>query len=104
MLKVPAIHYAGQNVPKPAIWDPMLNNMTGGWSSEGCHLKNYYSNLIFFHCNRLGYYGLLQDKSYYSADGKRQVLANYFVDLILFVLTLLHTSFLKNEFLIRKPG
>ncbi|KAG5319021.1 AGRA3 protein, partial [Pseudoatta argentina] len=68
MLKAPLYHYNGKR-PRPVIWDETLNNV-GGWTSDGCHLINLLSNgLIVFHCDRLGYYGLLQDISYFDMDG-----------------------------------
>ncbi|XP_058797797.1 adhesion G protein-coupled receptor A3 isoform X2 [Phymastichus coffea] len=69
MLKVPLIPFANSK-PIPVVWDSSLNNETGGWSNEGCHLSNFINNLIIFHCDRLGYYGLLQDKSFIAEDGK----------------------------------
>ena len=65
-MKAPLIHYSK---PVPVVWDSSLNNNTGGWSKDGCQLSNYINNLIIFNCNRLGYYGLLQDKSFLDGDG-----------------------------------
>lgn len=65
MLKAPLYHYAGSR-PKPVVWDPSLNE-TGAWTSDGCRLSHLYNNLIVFQCNRLGYYGLLQDTSFFAA-------------------------------------
>ncbi|XP_072742935.1 adhesion G protein-coupled receptor A3 [Anoplolepis gracilipes] len=67
MLKAPLYHYNGRR-PKPVVWDETLNN-TGGWTSEGCRLTNLVNNLIVFHCNRLGYYGLLQEVSHLDMNG-----------------------------------
>ena len=65
-LKAPRYFYIG-NRPKPVVWDEKLND-TGGWTSEGCHLQNLLNNLVVFRCNRLGYYGLLEDTSYLDQD------------------------------------
>lgn len=77
MLRAPLIHHASSK-PVPVVWDSSLNNQTGGWTSDGCHLlSNYINNLIIFHCDRLGYYGLLQDKSFLDMDGKTYVYCIY---------------------------
>ncbi|XP_024893349.1 adhesion G protein-coupled receptor A3 isoform X1 [Temnothorax curvispinosus] len=67
MLKAPLYHYNGKR-PRPVVWDETLNNV-GGWTSDGCHLTNLLNNLIVFHCDRLGYYGLLQEVSHLDMDG-----------------------------------
>ncbi|KAL6263919.1 hypothetical protein P5V15_004000 [Pogonomyrmex californicus] len=67
MLKAPLYHYNGKR-PRPVVWDETLNNV-GAWTSDGCHLTNLLNNLIVFHCNRLGYYGLLQEVSHLDKDG-----------------------------------
>ncbi|XP_024943552.1 adhesion G protein-coupled receptor A3 isoform X2 [Cephus cinctus] len=67
MLKAPLYHYAGSKL-KPVVWDTKFNE-SGGWTSDGCQLSNLVNNLIVFHCNRLGYYGLLQDTSYLNEEG-----------------------------------
>ena len=69
MLKVPLYYYAGKKL-LPVVWDETLNK-SGGWTSDGCHLRNVLNNLIVFHCNRLGYYGLLQDTSSFDYDDNR---------------------------------
>lgn len=69
MLKAPLYHYNGKR-PRPVVWDETLNNV-GGWTSDGCHLTNLLNNLIVFHCDRLGYYGLLQEVSHLDMDGNR---------------------------------
>ncbi|XP_011694284.1 PREDICTED: probable G-protein coupled receptor 125 [Wasmannia auropunctata] len=61
MLKTPLYHYNGKK-PKPVVWDETLNG--GAWTSDGCYLTNLLNNLIVFHCDRLGYYGLLQEVSH----------------------------------------
>ncbi|XP_043470332.1 adhesion G protein-coupled receptor A3 isoform X2 [Leptopilina heterotoma] len=66
MLKTPLHHYNSKLIP--VIWDSTTNG-TGKWSSDGCELLNLINNLIVFHCNRLGYYGLLQDVSYLDKEG-----------------------------------
>ncbi|XP_076637008.1 remoulade isoform X2 [Colletes latitarsis] len=67
MLRAPLYYYAGKRL-LPVVWDETLNK-SGGWTSNGCYLRNMLNNLIVFHCNRLGYYGLLQDTSYLDQDG-----------------------------------
>ncbi|XP_014474409.1 PREDICTED: adhesion G protein-coupled receptor A3 [Dinoponera quadriceps] len=67
MLKAPLYHYNGRR-PQPVVWDETLNNV-GGWTSDGCHLTNLLNNLIVFHCDRLGYYGLLQEVSHLDMNG-----------------------------------
>ncbi|XP_076245480.1 remoulade [Calliopsis andreniformis] len=67
MLRAPLYYYAGHKL-LPVVWDETLNK-SGGWTNDGCHLRNVINNLIIFHCNRLGYYGLLQDISYLNQDG-----------------------------------
>lgn len=69
MLKAPLYHYNGKR-PKPVVWDETLNSV-GAWTSDGCHLINLLNNLIVFHCDRLGYYGLLQEVSHLDMDGNR---------------------------------
>ncbi|XP_076677728.1 remoulade isoform X4 [Andrena cerasifolii] len=62
MLRAPLYYYAGKKL-LPVVWDETLDK-SGGWTNDGCRLRNVINNLIVFHCNRLGYYGLLQDTSY----------------------------------------
>lgn len=50
--------------PRPVWWDPELNNGSGGWSFQGCHFSQLQQGLLVFACNRLGYYGLLQNSRY----------------------------------------
>lgn len=70
MLKAPLMYYSTSK-PVPVVWEPTLNNNTGGWSNRGCYLSNLFiNNFIIFNCDRLGYYGLLQDVSFLSEDGK----------------------------------
>ncbi|XP_017878291.1 adhesion G protein-coupled receptor A3 isoform X2 [Ceratina calcarata] len=67
MLKVPFYHYTGRKL-LPVVWDETLNE-SGGWTSDGCYIRNVLSNLIIFHCDRLGYYALLQDTSLFDQNG-----------------------------------
>ncbi|XP_012248324.1 adhesion G protein-coupled receptor A3 isoform X2 [Bombus impatiens] len=67
MLKAPLYYYAGKKL-LPVVWDETLNK-SGGWTNDGCYLRNVLNNLIVFHCNRLGYYGLLQDTSTFDYNG-----------------------------------
>ncbi|XP_015126373.1 adhesion G protein-coupled receptor A3 [Diachasma alloeum] len=62
MLKMPRSYHLGIR-PRPAVWD-MKFNSSGQWSTKGCQLSNLVNNLVIFHCDRLGYYGLLEDTSY----------------------------------------
>ncbi|XP_020288378.1 adhesion G protein-coupled receptor A3 isoform X2 [Pseudomyrmex gracilis] len=66
MLRTPLYHY-NRKRPKPVVWDETYNNV-GGWSSDGCYLTNLLNNLIVFHCNRLGYYGLQQEVSHLDGN------------------------------------
>lgn len=50
--------------PRPVWWDPELNAGAGGWSLQGCHFSQLQQGLLVFACNRLGYYGLLQNVNY----------------------------------------
>lgn len=50
--------------PRPVWWDPEMNAGTGGWSLQGCHFSQLQQGLLVFACNRLGYYGLLQNVRY----------------------------------------
>ncbi|XP_026827349.1 adhesion G protein-coupled receptor A3 isoform X2 [Ooceraea biroi] len=67
MLKAPLYHYNGKR-PRPVVWDDTLNSV-GAWTSDGCRLTNLLNNLIVFHCDRLGYYGLLQEVSHLDTNG-----------------------------------
>ncbi|XP_078036263.1 remoulade isoform X2 [Augochlora pura] len=62
MLRIPTYYYSAKRL-QPMVWDETLDK-SGGWTSDGCHLRSELNNLILFHCNRLGYYGLLQDISF----------------------------------------
>ncbi|XP_076297775.1 remoulade [Lasioglossum baleicum] len=62
MLRIPTYYYTGKRL-QPMVWDETLDK-SGGWTSDGCYLRSELNNFILFHCNRLGYYGLLQDISY----------------------------------------
>ncbi|XP_011304096.1 probable G-protein coupled receptor 125 [Fopius arisanus] len=64
MLKMPRSYHLGIR-PRPVVWD-LKSNVSGEWSTDGCQLSNLINNLIVFHCNRLGYYGLLEDTSYFD--------------------------------------
>ncbi|XP_039304608.1 adhesion G protein-coupled receptor A3 isoform X2 [Solenopsis invicta] len=75
MLKAPLYHYNGKR-PRPVVWDETLNNV-GAWTSDGCHLTNLLNNLIVFHCDRLGYYGLLQDVSHLDMNGLHRAKFRY---------------------------
>jgi len=79
------------------VWDETSNNV-GTWTSDGCHLTNLLNNLIVFHCDRLGYYGLLQEVSYLDMNGNRYEAfledVYFFSDFFLIViLLLLHLTF-----------
>ncbi|XP_015431913.1 PREDICTED: adhesion G protein-coupled receptor A3 [Dufourea novaeangliae] len=75
MLKAPLYSYA-TNKLQPMVWDETLNK-SGGWTSDGCYLRNVLNNLVVFHCNRLGYYGLLQD-TFYLDHGDSSIIAAKF--------------------------
>ncbi|KAL0269452.1 UNVERIFIED_CONTAM: hypothetical protein PYX00_007178 [Menopon gallinae] len=59
MLRPAAISYT--TLPTPVWWDQSLNNGSGKWSQEGCHPSHFTQGLLAFYCDRLGYFGLLQD-------------------------------------------
>ncbi|XP_034944600.1 adhesion G protein-coupled receptor A3 [Chelonus insularis] len=61
MLKVS--HYHMATPPVPMIWEEKMNE-SGRWTPDGCRLTNLINNIVVFHCDRLGYYGLLEDTSY----------------------------------------
>lgn len=77
MLRLPLYYYTGKKL-LPVVWDETLNE-SGGWTSEGCYLRNVLNNLIIFHCNRLGYYGLLQDISSLDPNGNRYVFNKFYI-------------------------
>lgn len=52
------------SAPRPVWWNPELNNGLGGWSLDGCQPQQYLNGLLVFTCDRLGYYGLLQNTNY----------------------------------------
>lgn len=56
--------------PKPAWWNPHMNEGAGGWSTKGCQLSHLLHGLLVFQCDRLGYFGLLQktDNAYDAMD------------------------------------
>ncbi|GAB6024945.1 hypothetical protein CHUAL_010046 [Chamberlinius hualienensis] len=54
----------------PALWSQTANGGFGEWSSKGCKLRNMYGNLVAFQCDRLGYYGILQDAQKWANNGK----------------------------------
>ncbi|XP_057333218.1 adhesion G protein-coupled receptor A3 [Microplitis mediator] len=63
--------------PIPVIWSSEISVNGSRWTREGCHFANFINNLVVFHCNRLGYYGLLEDLSYRSATNKTGALFRY---------------------------
>ncbi|XP_048511480.1 adhesion G protein-coupled receptor A3 isoform X1 [Athalia rosae] len=71
-LKAPQYHYSGSR-PRPVVWD---FGDPRGWTSDGCYLSQLVNNLIVFHCDRLGYYGLLQDSSFLK-DNERMARAKF---------------------------
>lgn len=73
------------------VWDETLNN--GAWTSDGCHLTNLLNNLIVFHCNRLGYYGLLQEVSHMDGNRYEAFLYVYWVFFLIVILLLLSVIF-----------
>lgn len=63
MLRAAPFHH-DMSAPRPVWWDPELNDGNGGWSFQGCHFSQLLHGLLVFACNRLGYYGLLQNVKY----------------------------------------
>ncbi|KAF7997869.1 hypothetical protein HCN44_009267 [Aphidius gifuensis] len=55
--------YDSNKRPILAIWN-INNNGSGEWSTKGCELKEALATLVLYHCDKLGYYGLLEDLSY----------------------------------------
>lgn len=60
----PAPFHNELSSPRPVWWDPDFNNGIGGWSLEGCNFSQVLHGLYVFTCDRLGYYGLLQNVKY----------------------------------------
>lgn len=60
----PAPFHDEISAPRPVWWDPQFNNGLGGWSLEGCNFSQVLHGLYVFTCDRLGYYGLLQNVKY----------------------------------------
>ncbi|KAB0802967.1 hypothetical protein PPYR_05153 [Photinus pyralis] len=50
----------------PVWWNVHGATGRGNWSSSGCELSHEVQDSIVFHCNQLGYYGLLQNISHSS--------------------------------------
>lgn len=63
MLRAAPFHH-DLSAPRPVWWDTELNNGNGGWSFKGCNFSHFRLGLMVFGCNRLGYYGLLQNVKY----------------------------------------
>lgn len=71
MLRVPTISYAAS--PKPVWWDQSLDDGNGWWNQDGCQLAHFMQGLVVFHCDRLGYFGLLQDTRYINEYSGRYI-------------------------------
>lgn len=56
MLRVRPFHNEISS-PVPVVWD----NRTNSWTTEGCETSYFFHGLLVFTCNKLGYYGLLQN-------------------------------------------
>lgn len=52
-----------QDVETPSLgwWDINQNNGIGGWNKNGCELSHYFHENLIFSCDRLSYFGMLQD-------------------------------------------
>lgn len=59
---IPYHHYI--SAPRPVVWNSELNNGIGGWSLDGCQPQQFLHGMLVFTCDRLGYYGLLQNTKY----------------------------------------
>ncbi|ALC48621.1 CG15744 [Drosophila busckii] len=59
MLKAYPYHHAA-SAPRPACW----HVATSSWRTDLCQLHYQQGNLVYFSCNCLGYYGLLQQRAY----------------------------------------
>lgn len=66
MLRAAPFHHE-LSFPRPVWWDADLNGGAGGWSLHGCHYSQLLQGMLLFACNRLGYYGLLQNRRYLNA-------------------------------------
>lgn len=66
MLRAAPFHHE-LSFPRPVWWDADLNGGAGGWSLQGCHYSQLLQGMLLFACNRLGYYGLLQNRRYLNA-------------------------------------
>lgn len=53
-------HHNKLSAPIPAWWDSETNS----WSTEVCQNTYFYRGLLVFTCNKLGYYGLLQNRKH----------------------------------------
>lgn len=94
MLRAPFPFYTSE--AKPVWWDQYLNNGSGGWREEGCMFSSYAHGMVVFHCNRFGYFGLLQNIKHLSDYSGR--LTNYYFsfDLFLYFSSTKVTTFLTD--------
>lgn len=60
----PAPYHNAISAPRPVWWNTDLNDGIGGWSLDGCQTPQFLHGLLVFTCDRLGYYGLLQNTNY----------------------------------------
>ncbi|XP_066141971.1 adhesion G protein-coupled receptor A3 isoform X1 [Euwallacea fornicatus] len=49
----------------PVYWDQVSMR----WSNQGCHFGQHWQDHVVFSCNKLGYYGLMQDVTYSNITG-----------------------------------
>ncbi|XP_031627751.1 adhesion G protein-coupled receptor A3 [Contarinia nasturtii] len=52
------------SAPRPVWWNQELNDGNGGWTLDGCQSPQLLHGLLVFTCDRLGYYGLLQNTKF----------------------------------------
>lgn len=76
MLRAPSLPYTA--VAKPVWWNQYINNGSGGWVEEGCQSSHHTQGMTVFHCNRFGYFGLLQDTRYLSDYYGRSVICKFY--------------------------
>ncbi|TRY63453.1 hypothetical protein TCAL_01835 [Tigriopus californicus] len=67
---------------QPVIWDPQSNGGFGSWQSKNCQLIRSQFGLIWFTCNKLGYYSFRLSKLTGVVNASGQTLFRYHHPLI----------------------
>lgn len=60
VVQAPSVQEAG-GWARPVWWDEEMNSGTGGWNEQGCTRSHLMHGKLYFHCDRFGYFGLLQE-------------------------------------------